>query len=153
MSNIFERLIDNDVKFYSDNLIHWLVTVKCVRKSIDVCNLTQKGLRYTPVGNLCINTNLGDEEIIEIQTEIWSTSCSEEYLNVALETIKKDLELSLPRNSIGEYEIIIDKDNIDTEYIDIDDITESEYANLYKCLKYETNYFIYKGGKNENTKA
>lgn len=150
MNNIFERLIEDDVKFYSDSLIHWLVVINCVRKPVDVCNLLYEGLQYSPVGNLYIDSNFNNEEIIEIQTEIWSTSGSEEFLNTALDIIKKDIELSLPRNYKGEFKILINKDNIDKEYVDIEDITDSKYANLYRCLKHETDYFNNKNKGGDN---
>ena len=147
MNNIFERLIEDDIKFYSDNLIYWLVTINCVRKPVDVCNLLYKGLQYSPVGSLYIDSNLNKKDIIEIQTEIWSTSESEDFLNTSLDMIKKNIELSLPKNF--EYEIKINKSDIDKEYVDIDDVSDNEYDNLYRCLKHETDYFNKKDNKNE----
>ncbi len=147
MNNVFEKLIEDDVKFYSDNLIHWLVTINCIRKSTNIASKLEKGLQYSPVGDIYIDA--GSNENIEIQTEIWSTSESKEFLDTALNMIKNDLKLSLPRAFKDEYIIKVNKDDIEKEYVDIDDLgdmTIKEYNNLYRCLKHETDYFNSKRG-------
>lgn len=146
MNDILKRLTKEGVKFYSDNLIHWFVDVTLTRKPYnDIKNKLGSALLMTPVGNYSVECEQSDE-IIELSTEVWSTSCNKEFLEQVLNLLDYDLH-----QEFSEYSISISSDDVDYEYVGLDDINDDEYDSIYRCLEYETSYYIKKELKEGNT--
>lgn len=153
MSKVFENLVENGIKFYSDDLIHWFVNVTLTRKPcVDFKYNLESVISMTPIGSYSIEHNQPEEEVIELSTEIWSTSCDREFLEQVLYILEYDLN-----NGFPEYYISIHVGDTGYEYVDFDAIEDSEFEDVYRCLRYETAYFTKKelkeGYKSENSKT